>query len=180
MKISQKRKYLIFFACVTAVFLTLLILMQVSVIGVSSESLGGKTAFDAKLSYYDGDYFYEAVSNMSGDAFMRYYVFHLCDYVFVLSYYTLMAGLLYLVLNDKFKKLAYILPAITALSDIWENLSIDILLFIYPTQSGYADFVGVLTCIKWYVGAVWAALTIALAVYKLYKYLRSRKVEGKE
>jgi len=175
MLLKVNKKYLIIYACVVAVFFTLLILMQVGVIGVSSESLGGRSSFDSTLTYYNGEHFYSTVALMSGETMLRYYLFHVCDYIFVITYYLMMAGLTYLASDGKMRKFAFLVPALTAIADIAENFSIDLLIFLYPARYAYADFVGVLSCIKWYWGAVWIAITLVLAGIKIYKYISAKK-----
>lgn len=176
MKNRKKLYSIIIISAAAAVFITLLLLMQLSVIGFKKSELQGRSFFDAMLIYYNRDYFYNTVALMNGNMIKRYFLFHIADNFFVLSYFILMAALLHISLPKKYKYLAYALPALTAIADAAENLSIDILLFIYPKQCGYAGFVGVLTCIKWYSGAVWAAIIVALISYRLYKHFAARKI----
>lgn len=165
---------IIILSVAAATFITLLLLMQLSVVGFKKAELGGRSFFDAMLIYYNRDYFYSTVNMMTPDMIRRYFLFHIADNIFVLSYFILMVALMSVVLPQKWKFL-YVVPALTALADAAENLSIDILLFLFPKQSAYAGFVGVLTCVKWYSGAVWAAIVLVLGAYKLFKYLKSVK-----
>ena len=171
---KTKLTKIVLFSVAAAVFVTLLILMQLSVVGFKKEEIGGRSFFDAMLIYYNRSYFYSTLAIMNADMIKRYFLFHIADNIFVLSYFILMVGLMSAVLPAKLKFL-YAVPALTALADAAENLSIDILLFLFPKQYAYADFVGVLSCIKWYSGAVWAAIVLVLGTYKLYKYIRTLK-----
>lgn len=175
MKMPNKKFWILFYSLTAGGFLTLLVLMQTSVIGLNSADIGGRSMFDAKLFYYDREYFYTVAALMDGTLMSKYYLFHLCDYLFVFCYYSLMVGLTRLALKKEYRSLAFVIPALTALADVAENLSADILLSFYPAQYAYADFVGVLSCIKWYSGAVWALVALALGAYKFIKYLSYRR-----
>jgi len=174
MRNQKKKGKIVFYAAVTAVFLTILVLMRLSVIGFGKEELGGRSFFDATLTYYNGSYFYSTAAMMNASLIKKYFAFHLADYVFALCYYLLMALLLELVLDKKHKFLAYLLPALPALADACENLSIDVLLYLLPAEFGYAGFVGILSCIKWYSGGVWALITLGLGAYKLIPVVKKR------
>lgn len=133
-------------------------------VGVEKSSIDGRGLFDTRLTYYSGDYFYETVDMMTEQDIKDYSIFHIVDNLFVVSYFLLMVILTYPLLRKKDKKFAFIIPAIPEFFDFIENVSIDLLIRAFPTKLGYGNFIGVITCLKWYSGVLWFVILIGFFV----------------
>lgn len=178
MKLSRNKSIL--FICLSfSVFVTVLLLMQLSVIGLDQNSVDGRGIFDARLTYYDKDFFYETVAMMSNADFQDYRIFHILDMVFALSYFSSMAIITIPLLSKKFKFMGILIPAIPAFFDIWENISIQVLLSLYPKEVVYANIVGIITCIKWYTGFAWFVFFLVLLFLKVCGLINKAKVNKK-
>lgn len=160
------------FAC--TVFFASLIAMQFQVGGFTTKELGNKAIFDSQLTYYSGNYFYDTLALMPADAVVHYRAFHILDYFFVISYYILMYASLRFVLPKKYHALCFIIPALPAVCDFAENISLDVLMANYPAQSSYASALGVWTCLKWYLGVIWL---ITFSVFLIIKILNYKKAK---
>lgn len=171
---KKKAVNIIIAAAACLVFAVSFLVMQLPGVGIAKEDMGGRNIFDSELKYYSGSYFYETLNLMQDSGIKGYIYFHIADYFFLLSYGTLMYILLRFVLTKKYKFLAFVFPIIPPLFDLLENSSIDILLSLYPTRYGYADALGVFTCIKWYSGALWVAVFAAFLAVKLIKRLKAK------
>lgn len=166
---KKKISKIFYIALVIVIFFTILILMQTSVIGLSENVIEGRGIFDAKLEYYNSDYFYETIGMMRNEDIRDYHIFHIFDNIFVISYYLLMSIIIFPVLSQKNKKFSYIIPLFPALFDFIENTSIEILLIKFPKEFGYAKVVGIFTCLKWYSGFLWFIIFLILFVIYLIK-----------
>jgi hypothetical protein len=170
MKINHKQKRIIIVVLVSVFFIAMIISMQF--VGLSKTSVEGRSEFDVHLTYYSGEYFYDTVSLMTEQDIKDYSIFYIVDNFFVISYFLLMVILTYPLLNKKNKKFAFIIPAVPAIFDFIENISIDLLIRAYPTEVGYAKFMGVVTCLKWYSGVLWLAILAGLFVAWLVRKKR--------
>lgn len=177
---KERTARVIYIVTVSVVFLVLSILMLTSVIGFSPEEIEGRGLFDAKLTYYNGDYFYETLDLMTKEDMNIYLVFHICDYIYLFSYMLLMIIVTEPITPKKLQKLIYVLCGLPAFFDIIENISIDVLIVLYPTHSAYGAAVGVWSCLKWYFGALWFAVFIAFAAIYAVKKVKNSKTEDKE
>lgn len=162
MKIIQKHKRIIILVVVLLFFIAMITSMQF--VGLEKTSIEGRNIFDTRLTYYSGDYFYETVGMMTEQDIKDYSIFHIVDNLFVISYFLLMVVLTYPMLSKKNKKFAFIIPAIPAVFDFIENISIDLLIKAYPIEVGYGNFIGVITCLKWYTGVIWSLFLATFVV----------------
>lgn len=177
-KTNVNKRYLTALIIIIAVFIVIMMLFfLIPAAKFNSQAMIEKESFDSRLTYYSGEEFYQTVGQMNEADFAAYKVMHILDYFFVLAYGALMIIITVPLLPRKFKAVGIVLPLIAALSDLIENISVDVLLAKFP-QTVNADFVGVFTCIKWYGGAVWVlSFVLALAFY-LAAHIKGNRAKG--
>lgn len=114
--------------------------------------------------------FFDAIAKQVAFDRDAYLVFHLIDYLFILSFYP------FLRMITKRLFLRSLIPSFAFIAggaDVLENVCIDVSLLLFPTQvTGFALIVAVLTPLKFFcVGCILIASTVRLIQLKQHKGL---------
>ncbi|HEX3048030.1 MAG TPA: hypothetical protein VHY08_24975 [Bacillota bacterium] len=129
--------------------------------------------------YYDSVKFYQLLEQQGPDGRQSYLILHLIDYLFIIVYTLLLISILYLLLrkvtkSNQLKYLSFI-PWLIALSDLVENLSVDISILIYPRKITFlASISGYFTVAKMMILYVSLALILILLVMAAVQSIKTR------
>ena len=156
--------------CTSAILGTLIITMCFNIITLEPDA-----TMDS-LSFYTSDTFFQNL-DVQGDMGRRGYLqLHLIDYIFITQFYLLLTFLLNLLIRkiEILKNLAFfcLIPLLSAFMDIFENLSIDISIHLYPTKVIWiGKLAGIFTLIKISSIYITFILIVILSVLFLIKVL---------
>ncbi|MBN2737251.1 MAG: hypothetical protein JXR70_09745 [Spirochaetales bacterium] len=121
------------------------------------------------LFYYSSDTFFNNIDAQGETGRQAYLYLHLLDYLFITRFYLFFALVIRLFLKklNAPEKLGFLclLPFVSAIMDILENLSIDISILIFPQKIvllGAAS--GIFSCLKMLFLYVWFIIVVVLLV----------------
>jgi hypothetical protein len=143
---------------------------------------GELESIDTKL-YYSPAEFYETIAPYGDQGRRVYALSHLtADVLFPLVYAFLFGWLIAYIFPRAFSVDSWVqrlnlAPFLLLIFDLIENISVVILLLVYPTQlQGLARLAGLITSLKWVIAGITMALPVVGAVVWLYKRLRERSL----
>ena len=167
-------KKVILFLIGTAVFATCIMTQFFGLIELNAEA-----TMDSEM-YYTADTFYQNLEVQGPEGRHGYIMLHLLDYGFMVFFTLLFIYTIYLLVHKvtKSESLKYLalIPLITGLSDLLENLCADISIGVYPDRILIlGSLAGYFTAVKMYVLYFVFALLLVLAVMALIKGIRGGK-----
>lgn len=114
--------------------------------------------------FYSGDFFLNNFVGISDNQTKQYLLFHLFDYVFIITFYPLLS----LILEKRLISLKYLslVPIIAMLFDLIENILIDIQLR-FGISEIFASFSGISTLLKF------SLIGTSIIIY-IYSYFQRR------
>jgi len=176
-KTASWRKVLLFLVG-TAVFATCIMTQFFGLIEVNA-----KATMDSE-TYYTADTFYQNLE-VQGPAGRRGYIMiHLLDYCFMVFFTLLFIYTIYLLVRKagKSESLGYLalIPLVTGVSDLLENLCADISIGVYPDRIPIlGSLAGYFTAVKMYVLYLVFALILVLAVMALVRLIIRKNAPAK-
>ena len=141
---------------------------------------GELESIDTKL-YYSPAEFYEIIEPYGDQGRRVYALSHLTADVLFPLVYAFFFGLLIAYIFprafsvDSWVQRLNLAPFLLLIFDLIENISVVILLLVYPTQlQGVARFAGMITSLKWVIAGITVALPVIGAIVWLYNSQRGR------
>lgn len=167
-------KKVIVFLIGTAVFATGIMTQFFGLIELNTDAV-----MDSEI-YYTSDVFYQNLELQGAAGRQGYILLHLLDYCFMvflalLLIYTIYQLLCKVTKSESLKVLALI-PLVSGVSDLLENLCIDISIGVYPDRIPVpGSLAGYFTAVKMYTLYIVFTLIVVLAVMALIKRISGGK-----
>lgn len=171
-------KKVILFLIGTAVFAICIMTQFFGLIEVNAEA-----TMDSE-TYYTADAFYQNLETQGPAGRHGYIMLHLLDYGFMVFFTLLFIYTIYLLVrkvtkSDSLRYLALI-PLVTGVSDLLENLCVDISIGVYPDRiSVLGSMAGYFTAVKMYSLYIVFALLLVLAVMVLVRSIIRKNAPSK-
>jgi len=167
-------KKVLLFLIGTAVFAMCIMTQFFGLIEVNAEA-----TMDSE-TYYTAETFYQNLEIQGPEGRRGYIMIHLLDYCFMVFFTLLFIYTIYLLVRKigKSESLGYLalIPLVTGVSDLLENLCADISIGVYPDRIPILGrLAGYFTAVKMYVLYLVFALIFVLAVIALFKAIAGKR-----
>lgn len=129
------------------------------------------------LTFYTNTTFFQNIELQGEEGRRAYLYLHLIDYLFITQFYSLLAFLTSILLKEsaKFKRITFIclIPFLSAIMDLFENIFIDISILLYPNKIILlGQFSGFFTLIKMISIYISFAIIVSLFIVIAFKILK--------
>ena len=126
------------------------------------------------LFSYDSELTFDVFNELGEEGRTTYFVFHIFDCVFALTYCIVMMTMLKPLCSPKIRWLGVALPMLPALFDLSENILIEIISSRFPDiNHGLVGATSIISSMKWCAVILWFAAFIFLLIKKRFAKARS-------
>lgn len=137
------------------------------------------------LNFYRADLFFHHLNIQGQTGRQAYLIFHLIDYVFISQFYPMFTYLIQLFLRrlriTGLLRFTVFLPILSALMDLFENMSIDISIVLYPSKIMFiGDLAGFFTAIKITSIDITIIFALLLFLFFIIKKFQGRLLNNNE